>query len=420
VHVPFCARACDFCAFYQKTPTAQDVRSYLQTLRNEAALVAWNQPVSTVFFGGGTPGLLAPRDLATLCAHVSELCSAASSSNSGGNGAAVRGVATLAEWTVEVAPASVTGERLAVLRDAGVTRISMGAQSFQPALLDALGRRHTREQVFHAWDRVRSAGFASVNLDLMFALPGQDETAWLADLEQAIALAPDHLSTYCLTFEEDTKLWLKLSQGHARPDPGHEAHLYKTTWSRLAAAGYAQYEISNFARPGHASIHNLNTWRMHSWIGLGPSAASQHAGWRGSNIADLDRWRQLVETGHRATQDRTSLTPALLMEDAVIFGLRMNEGVDFRELARRFPGAEAAASRAVLEATAGRFVADGLAEWAAPVGVGVSVGGRASVSSDLADDFPASSRRLRLTPRGRLVADAVGAELIGTLTSTVP
>lgn len=408
VHVPFCARTCDFCAFYQETPTAQGIRAYLQTLRNEAALVAWDQPVTTVFFGGGTPGLLAPRDLAALCAHVSELCAAAG--GSGGNGSAGRGVAALAEWTVEMAPASVTDERLAVLRDAGVTRISMGAQSFQPALLDALGRQHTREQVFRAWDRVRSAGFASVNLDLMFALPGQDEAAWLADLEQAIALAPDHLSTYCLTFEEDTKLWVKLSQGKVKLDPEHEARLYETTWARLAAAGYAQYEISNFARPGHASIHNLNTWRMHSWVGLGPSAASQHAGWRGANIADLGEWQQLVENGQRATEDRTPLTPALLMEDAAIFGLRMNEGVDFRVLARRF-GAEAAAPLAALEAAAERLVADGVAEWAGDEGSSGTVGCPA-------DGSRASSRRLRLTPRGRLVADAVGAELVGTLTGT--
>ncbi|WP_043582911.1 radical SAM family heme chaperone HemW [Geminisphaera colitermitum] len=395
IHVPFCARTCDFCAFYQESPTAQSIRDYLQTLPREAALVEWDQPISTIFFGGGTPGLLSPRDLDTLCGIVHDICERAAHAASPPPPAATP--TSPAEWSVEMAPGSVTTERLAVLRDAGVTRISMGAQSFQPALLDALGRQHTREQVFRAYDRVRAAGFASVNIDMMFALPGQDETAWIADLEQAIALAPDHLSTYCLTFEEDTKLWVKLSQSKVKLDPEHEARLYETTWARLAQAGYAQYEISNFARPGHACLHNLNTWRMHTWAGLGPAAASQHAGWRGANIADLTQWRAHVDAGRRATEDRTPLTPALLMEDAAIFGLRMNEGVDLDALAARFPDAEARLPLARLRAAAARLVATGLAE-----------------QTDNGNND--GHHHLRLTPRGRLLADAVGAELVGALT----
>ena len=258
MHVPFCASTCDFCAFYQTQPTAELVRRFLDGMEREAGLVQWTRPISTVFWGGGTPGLLAPRDLGRLAALVHS-----------------RARGQPAEWTVELAPASVTGERLHVLRDAGVTRVSLGVQSFQPDLLDALGRNHTREQIYRAYDRVRAAGFASVNLDLMFALPGQTAPDWAADVAAAVALAPDHLSTYCLTFEEDTKLWLKLSQGRVKLDPDLEADLYAATWEQLGAAGYPQYEISNFARPGHECRHNLNTWRMHEWIGLGPSAASQ-------------------------------------------------------------------------------------------------------------------------------------------------
>ena len=151
---------------------------------------------------------------------------------------------------MELAPASVTRERLAVLRSAGVTRVSLGVQSFRPALLEALGRAHSREQVYRAYERIRAAGFASVNLDLMFALPGQTASEWDADIDEAVSLAPDHISTYCLTFEEDTRLWVKLSQGRVRLDPENEARMYERTWERLGAAGYAQYEISNFARAG--------------------------------------------------------------------------------------------------------------------------------------------------------------------------
>ncbi len=372
VHVPFCASTCDFCAFYQTSPTAEAVAMFLSALAREADLAAWKRPVTTVFWGGGTPGLLAPRDLLKL-------------------GEIVRGRlgGTPREWSIELAPASVTEARLAALREAGITRVSLGVQSFQPALLEALGRRHTREQALRAYARVRAAGFPSVNLDLIFAVPGQDEAAWRADLREAVALAPDHISTYCLTFEEDTALWVKLSRGQVKRDINIEAQFYELTWAELAAAGYAQYEISNFARPGHACLHNLNTWRMHEWVGLGPSAASQHAGWRGANVADLEKWSAQVAAGERLTEQRVQLTPALLAEDALIFGLRMNEGVNLAALRTRWPNAPWATA----DALAGRLAAEGLAE--------------------------RFGDALRLTSRGRLLADAVGAEILEKLSDPV-
>ncbi len=365
VHVPFCASTCDFCAFYQKEPTAGDVAEFLRGVEKEATLVAWSRPVTTVFWGGGTPGLLAPRDLARLAEIVRARC--------GGEPE---------EWTVELAPGSVTRERLAVLREARVTRVSLGVQSFQPALLDALGRQHTREKIYAAHELVRAAGFRSVNLDLMFALPGQTAEEWAADVREAVALAPDHLSTYCLTFEEDTKLWLKLSQGRVKLDVNHEAALYESTWAQLAAAGYAQYEVSNFARPDHACRHNLNTWRMHEWIGLGPSAASQHAGARGANIADLGRWLAHLERGERVTEDRVHVTPALLAEDALIFGLRMNAGVDLAPWRARAPEVP------------WPIVEDTLATLAA------------------GEFLVREGDIVRLTGRGRLIADSVATELM--------
>lgn len=373
VHVPFCASTCDFCAFYQTQPTAGSVDKFLATIATEAELVSWTRPVTTVFWGGGTPGLLSPGDLEKLAGIIR-----------------ARFAGTPKEWTVELAPASVTEARLKVLRDVGVTRVSMGVQSFQPELLDALGRQHTLEQVNRAYDRVRAAGFASVNLDLMFALPGQTEAEWAADVREAVSRAPDHLSTYCLTFEEDTKLWVKLSQGRVKLDPEHEARLYEQNWAQLAAAGYGQYEVSNFSRPGHACRHNLNTWAMHEWVGLGPSAASQHDGWRGGNIADLTQWQANVEKGVRVTEDRVPLTEALKAEDALIFGLRMNAGVDVATWRARCPSAPWAAVDDLLE----RLVGDDLA-----VRTGTVV---------------------RLTDRGRLLADSVGAEMMEAFSVETP
>lgn len=366
VHVPFCASTCDFCAFYQTGPTAEGVQRFLRAIKSELALVLRPRPLTTVFWGGGTPGLLSSNDIRILGEAVRDY-------NGGGEPE---------EWGVEMAPASVTEARLAALKDIGVTRISMGAQSFQPELLEGLGRQHTREQVFRAYERIRQADFASVNIDLMFALPGQDEAAWMADLEQALILAPDHLSTYCLTFEEDTKLWVKLSEGKVKLDPEHEARLYEKTWGCLNGAGYAQYEVANFAREGHTCRHNLNTWNMHEWIGVGPAAAGQHGGVRGANPSDLDQWHADVARGERMTEDRVELTTALLAEDALIFGLRMTAGVDPVELARRFPCPAWSRARGILS----ELVADGLAE---------KIQGK-----------------VRLTIRGRLLADAVGAAVM--------
>ncbi len=372
MHVPFCASTCDFCAFYQIKPTAERVRRFLAGVAREAELVAWNRPVDTVFWGGGTPGLLSPRALAEL-------------------GGVLRrhGGDRPREWSVEMAPASVTPARLAALKDIGVTRISMGVQSFQPALLEGLGRQHTLPQVRRAYEWVRAAGFSSVNLDLIFAIPGQGLEAWRTDLAAAIRLGPDHISTYCLTFEEDTALFVKLSQGRVRPDVEKEAVFYAEAWERLEAAGYVQYEVSNFARPGHHCRHNLNTWRMEEWIGLGPSAASQFGGWRGSNVADLEPWLADVAAGRRALVDRVELVPRVLAEDSLIFGLRMNEGVDLPGLNARFPEVP----WENVNALAGRLVDEGLAS--------MEGGGR-----------------LRLTLRGRLVADAVGAQIMEAMAET--
>ncbi|HVU19041.1 MAG TPA: radical SAM family heme chaperone HemW [Candidatus Didemnitutus sp.] len=374
MHVPFCASTCDFCAFYQTVPKAGAIAQYLDAMAAEARLVDGGNPtrtVETVFWGGGTPGLLSAADLESL-----------------GKIVLAHTVSPPREWTVELAPATVTAERLAALKALGVTRVSLGVQSFQPELLEALGRQHTLPQIRRAYELIRAAGFASVNLDLMFALPNQDEASWHADLAEAVRLAPDHLSTYCLTFEEDTALWVKLSQGKVKRDASREADFYLRTWEFLEARGYAQYEISNFARPGHVCRHNLNTWHMHEWIGLGPSAASQHAGWRSSNPPDLALWQADIAAGRRSTSDRVALTPELLATDSVVFGLRMNEGVSLPALRRRFSTVRWEGLLDLLPA----LICEGLVV-----------------------DRPEG--RIQLTSRGRLLADSVGSEIMSAFAS---
>lgn len=369
LHIPFCASSCDFCAFHQDQPERGKIDLFLSSIEREMGAGSAGPGIPTAFWGGGTPGLLPAEDLLRL------------------GKAMTASLGKPAEWTVELAPSSVRADKLAALREAGVTRVSMGVQSFDPATLEALGRRHSLHQIMDAWELVRAAGFASVNLDLIFAVPGQDEARWEADLREAMRLGPDHLSTYCLTFEEDTAMFVKLSQGKVRIDRDLETRLYRRTWQLLAEGGYAQYEVSNFAKAGHECRHNLATWEMRDWVGYGPSAASQHGGRRWSNVADTARWAAGVASGKPAIEQVVELSPALLLCDALVFGLRMNRGVEPAALAARL-GAEMPAG---VGALAGRLAEEGLASW--------------------------DGTRLGLTEEGRLVADAVGLEVMGCFDS---
>ena len=317
LHVPFCASSCDFCSFYQEQPKRGEIDRYLGAIERELEIHPPGR-VETAFWGGGTPGLLPADDLRRL-GH-----------------AMTRAAGQPSEWTVELAPSSVRADKLAALKEIGVTRVSMGVQSFDDVTLDALGRRHSPKQIMEAWELIQAAGFASRNLDLIFAIPGQDEQRWNEDLRRAIELQPDHLSTYCLTFEEDTAMFVKLSQGKVKIDRELEARLYRQTWEQLEANGYAQYETSNFARPGHACRHNLITWEMGAWIGYGPSAASQWGRRRWTNPANLDQWIQGIEAGAPVLEQVKDLSATDLLCDALVFGLRLNAGVDPAALAKRF------------------------------------------------------------------------------------
>ncbi len=366
VHVPFCARRCDFCAFYEREPRRADIARYMDGVIAELASLGPGRRVDTVFWGGGTPGILTPSDMERLGRAVLEVCGGAP-----------------AEWTVEMTPGTMRRDRMEVLRNMGVNRISMGVQSFDGRILEALGRMHTRAQVYGAIEAARAAGFDNLNLDMMFALPGQEFAHWEADLREAIAAGPEHISTYCLTFEEDTPLWLRLNRGQTRKrGEAEEAEYYERTWDILGTAGLAQYEVSNFARAGRECVHNLNTWRMQEWLGAGPSASSQYAGRRFTNVPSLDGWLGGVKGGNPELVDIVELDGTILACDSLLFGLRMVRGVDLDILEARFPTHDWAGVRSL----AGRLCAEGLAAM--------------------------DGERLYLTRQGRLLADSVGAEFL--------
>ncbi len=366
VHVPFCASTCDFCAFYQEKPRRGDLERYLAAMELEFANLPKDRAVETVFWGGGTPGLLAAKDLERLGqAQLKNL------------------VQLPSEWTVEMAPSTVKPDKLAVLHDMGVTRISMGVQSFDAGLLESLGRLHQPKQIYQAWEHIEAAGFAHTNLDLIFAIPNQTPAQWEADIREAARLGPDHISTYCLTFEEDTALYVKLSQGKVRIDDERDAQFYERGWELLAELGYEQYEISNFAKPGGECQHNLNTWRMHEWMGCGPSAASQYAGQRYQRPANLEQWLAGMESGAPPREDEVVLSERLLLTDGVVFGLRMNGGIDLDELGVRFPDAGELGS---LGAQLEKYLHEGL--------------------------LNEVDEKFSLTQRGRLLADAIGSDIL--------
>lgn len=366
VHVPFCASTCDFCAFYQEKPRRGDLDRYLAAMDTEFAMLPTDRVIDTVFWGGGTPGLLGAKDLdrlgRSMLAHLSS---------------------PPVEWTIEMAPSTVKADKLAVLKDLGVTRISMGVQSFHPELLDSLGRLHRPNQIYTAWERVEAAGFPQTNLDLMFAIPNQSIEQWEADIREAARLGPTHLSTYCLTFEEDTALYVKLSQGKVSIDEARELRFYERGWELLAELGYAQYEVSNFSKPQAECIHNVNTWRMQEWIGCGPSAASQYEGERYQRPANLDEWATSVESGMPAKAERVELDAAILFADSIVFGLRMNAGCDLDLISQQFDAVEV---RQRLMPLLERMVREGL--------------------------LLKEGTHLKLTHEGRLVCDAIGSAIL--------
>lgn len=342
LHIPFCHAKCHYCDFNSYAGMLGLREEYVAALRDEILLagrrarLADGQPrrCRTVFFGGGTPSLLT-------AAQVSELL------------AAIRAAFALdpdAEVTMEANPGALEYSQLDAVRAAGVTRLSMGAQSFDPALLRWMGRIHSPEEIETAFQAARAAGFSNVSLDFIFALPGQTQAIWMDTLERAIALGPDHLSLYNLIVEEGTPLFNWVQRGSVREvDEDTAADMYEAAQERLARAGYLQYEISNWARPGHACAHNLTYWRNTPWIGLGAGGASFYSGQRFTETrpirAYIARVREALaadgETGVEtlpaaAIAGRETISRELEMAETAMLGLRLSEGVSLDVFAARY------------------------------------------------------------------------------------
>jgi oxygen-independent coproporphyrinogen-3 oxidase len=325
VHTPFCATICPYCAFHVHQGGGDAQREFVAALREEWRRAREEFPLAleTVYFGGGTPSILSAKLFAELAWLIHD------------HDARDR---PLAEFTLEVNPATVTAEKAAAWREAGVNRISLGAQSFDPTLLKTLGRTHAPEDIPATVDLLRAHGFANINLDLMFALPGQSEGQWEETLRAALACHPQHVSAYALTYEEDTPFFEKLSSGAWRQDEQREIAMFERTRQLLGAAGFGDYEISNFALPGFESRHNLAYWRGADYLGLGPSACSTIRGLRWRNVPDTAAYVRRIVRGESVRGEHEALDEATRAKERIMFGLRMREGVardEFLALDRR-------------------------------------------------------------------------------------
>ena len=264
VHIPYCQSKCPYCDFNSYAATSWPEEDYVRALtaemRRRAIEPPWSErPVKTIFFGGGTPSLFRPESIAAILA-AAERCF---------------GIESGAEITLEANPGTVDAAGLCGMRAAGVNRISFGAQSFNAATLKFLGRIHSADDTREAARLAHRAGFERLNLDLIFAVPGQSVDDVRADIAAATALGPDHISAYNLTFEEGTAFYTEMKRGHIRPvDPDSQAEYYEAVRGELPRRGYPMYEISNYAPPGHEARHNLSYWRAESFLGLGAGAHS--------------------------------------------------------------------------------------------------------------------------------------------------
>ena len=370
VHIPFCQYHCSFCDFATVIGQSARIPAYIEALITELALRLEQRPrplVPTVFFGGGTPSAIDPSHIRAIMDALRAACI----------------LAPNAEITLEANPGDHPPGFWEALRAAGITRVSVGVQSLDDAVLQGVGRLHTGAEALHALRAVRQAGFVSVNADLMFGLPRQNLDQWRRTLDVVLAEQPDHLSIYGLILEPRTLLERRVRQGaDLLPTDDDAAAMYEAARELLSASGYVHYEISNWARPGHHSRHNLTYWRHDPYLGLGMGAHSYVDNVRFANLRGLRPYLDRLAKKQLPTAHREPIDAARARADAAMLGLRLVEGIDLAAFDQRFGGNLAADHAEAIE----RFAALGLLEIAAG--------------------------RLRVTPRGFLLANQIWQEFI--------
>jgi oxygen-independent coproporphyrinogen-3 oxidase len=342
IHIPFCARICPYCAFYKTLLDRSQTQRFCEALVHELEAHVQNRRLvpMTIYFGGGTPTALTTGQLEFVLGGFRDDVD----------------LSELIEWTIEANPGSVSASKAAVVHRLGINRISLGVQSWDNDLLKLLGREHDAKQAEESFQVFRRAGFSNINVDLMFGLPGQTIDQWKQTLERTIALGPEHVSTYCLTYEEDTEFFLRHARGEFRQDSDADAEFFEMTMSMLEAAGYEHYEISNYARPGFQSAHNRGYWTGADYLGMGPSAFSTVGMTRSQNVSDFRCYTDAVLSNRNAIGSTEQLTEEMKRTERIALLLRTDVGADahlldpFPDKTREFM------DRGLLRKTKDRFV----------------------------------------------------------------
>jgi len=316
IHIPFCQKKCFFCSFAVCVAKDRRTDEYLDALSAEAAQYRGNM-IETVYIGGGTPTLLSHAQLERLCAMIRKNFK----------------VEDNHEWSIETNPDSIDAAKAKLLHRLGFNRISIGAQTMHSAYLKFLGRTHQVKDIQECFDALRQAGFSNINLDMMFGFPGQTRQQLMKDISALTRLQSEHLSIYNLSVENNSLFHrLKLSL----PDNHKMAKFYQTIIEDLEKEGFYQYEISNFAKTGKESFHNILYWECQNYIGLGMGAHSHVDGKRFWNHGKLYSYLKEMKANEKAVEGRESLSPQRRLTEAVLFGLRMNQGVSIEKLQKRF------------------------------------------------------------------------------------
>lgn len=318
IHIPFCRSKCAYCDFYSLSGQEEQMNSYQRALLAhlaEAAPMAAGYTVDTVYFGGGTPSYYGEKRLTELLRHIKKLYQ----------------VDKHAEITTEANPDSVNLKMLKRLRRAGFNRISLGVQSANNAQLASIGRPHSFEQAEQGVQWARAAGFDNVSIDLIYGLPGQNQDSWKDTVERALTLEADHISAYGLKVEEGTPLFRRVQEGEQLPDDDVQADCYLWTAKRLAQAGYEQYEISNFAKNGLFSRHNIKYWLTQPYMGFGPGAHSDFGGRRYSFLRDLDGYIKGVLDGGIIVDEDDTIPQKERSCEYLMLRLRTCQGIEERE-----------------------------------------------------------------------------------------
>ncbi|MCY3741883.1 MAG: radical SAM family heme chaperone HemW [Candidatus Poribacteria bacterium] len=368
IHIPFCATKCYYCAFNTYTFHKEQAKAYLAALRTEMELYAPDtELLQTIFIGGGTPSILSANALSQLLTDIRQHFQ----------------ITPDAEITVECNPGTVDTEKLRVMQDNGVNRLSFGLQAMQDETLKQLGRIHTVAEFLQSYHLAREGGFENINIDLIFALPDQTMDAWQHTLNEVISLDPDHISAYNLIMEETTPFyeWWQVGELHL-PSEDTEADMFQYTIETLTAHGYTHYEICNFARPDHYAKHNLVYWNNQPCIGLGAGASGYVNGVRYSNIRGIAPYIKALLQGNKPIADTERLTGDAEKAETLMLALRKREGISVETYQDRFGEEIEAAFGSILK----KWMDLGLLE--------------------------RTATHLRFTPRGLFLANEVFVELM--------